>query len=98
MYINRAPIEYPKEDANAILNLSAHDLDSTIYPTKGKPRKGPTNAQNIIPMLRSATVAIYIVDAVSRIKAAKDIIRYFFTLIFYMRPPLRYIVPILTIQ
>jgi hypothetical protein len=52
-----------------------------MYPTNGNPKNGPMNAQNIIAMLRSATVAMYMVDAVSKINAARPMIRYFFNLI-----------------
>jgi len=71
-------MKYPTPEAKAIFILSFQVLDSTIYPTKGKPKNGPINAQNIIDTLLSATVAIYIVDAVSKMNAARPIIKYFF--------------------
>jgi len=54
-----APVQYPKAEANAILSLSLQVLDSTMYPTKGNPKKGPIKAKKIIPKeFASATFRI----------------------------------------
>lgn len=44
-----APAVYPNAEANAIFHLSLQVLESTIYPTNGKPKNGAMNAKNIIP-------------------------------------------------
>jgi len=52
MYITiSAPATYPRDNESAILNLSLHSLDSTMYSAKGKARNGPKKAKIIIPVV-----------------------------------------------
>ena len=41
---------YPKDKAKAIFIRSDQDLDSTMYPANGSPKKGPIAANIIIPI------------------------------------------------
>ena len=62
-----------------MLNLDFQSFDSTINPTNGKERNGPIKAQNTIKGELLATVEIYIVEPISKIKVDKKIIAYLFT-------------------
>ena len=43
------PIKYPRPEHRANFNLSFHVFDSTMNPTKGRPKNGPMKAKNNIP-------------------------------------------------